>query len=166
MNHLSTSSAKSGSFGITLIELLVVVAIASVSLSVVIPSVGAGMTGLKLRSAARKVAVAIAAGREQAIYQQRQFRFEVDEVKNVIALDGTRDAPRREFSLPDDVSIRVRNMRSPDISNESESSGQVWKFDIEPDGAMSAANIVLSVGTRSIRIMVDPLTASAIVKEK
>jgi len=151
--------------GVTLLELLVVVALASVLLAVVFPSVGAGLRTLELRSAAQRLAASARYAREQAIHRQRFYELEIDAEAGTISVGdiertGT-DASsraRRSFELP--ASVRVER-----ITPEEPGSPPRRRFLFSPDGASPAFEITLSNDRRQAVVTSNPLTGFPKVTE-
>jgi len=146
--------------GVTLLELLVVVALASVLLAVVFPSVGAGLRTLELRSAAQRLAASARYAREQAIHRQRFYELEIDTAAGTISVgDLERSGPaqagsarsRRSFELP--ATVRVER-----ISPEETGSPTRRRFLFSPDGGAPAFEIVLGNDRRQAVVTSNPLT--------
>lgn len=144
--------------GVTLLELLVVVALASVLLAVVFPSVGTGLRTLELRSAAQRLAASARYAREQAIHRQRFYELEIDAEAGTISVGdiGRNDSKassraRRSFELP--ASVRVER-----ISPEEPGGPSRRRFLFSPDGAAPAFEIVLSNDRRQVVVTSNPLT--------
>lgn len=92
--------------GFTLIELIVVLAIISVAAAFVVPAVGRGAEGLRLRQEAGRVAALLREARLQAVTQRRTARVTLDRVRNTVGLTiGDREV--REITMPRDVRVSV-----------------------------------------------------------
>ena len=146
------------STGITLIEMLVVVALASVLLAVVFPSVGAGLRTLELRSAAQRLAASARYAREQAIHRQRFYELEIDREAGTVSVGDIAPSDtnvslraRRSFELP--ASVRVER-----ISPEETGSPSRRRFLFSPDGASPAFEIILGNERRQVVVTSNPLT--------
>jgi type II secretion system protein H len=144
--------------GVTLLELLVVVALASILLMVVFPSVGAGLRTLELRSAAQRLAASARYAREQAIHRQRFYELEIDAAAGTISVGDLErsganvPAPaRRSFELP--ATVRVER-----ISPEETGSPTRRRFLFSPDGGAPAFEIVLGNDRRQAVVTSNPLT--------
>src|SRR3970040_653003 len=85
--------------GITLLEMLVVVALASVLLAVVFPSVGAGLRTLELRSAAQRLAASARYARDQAVHRQRFYELEIDAEAGTVSVGDLEQTARRRFEV-------------------------------------------------------------------
>ena len=146
--------------GVTLLELLVVVALASILLAVVFPSVGSGLTTLELRTSAQRLAAAARYARDQAVYRQTAFHLEIDSEAGRVAVMDLQGRARRAFELP--ASVRVESILPP----EEETTSKVRRFLFMPDGAAPAFEVVLANQRREMRVMGDPLTGAAKVSEE
>ena len=91
--------------GVTLLELLVVMALASVLLAVVVPSVGAGLRTLELRSAAQRLAASARYARNQAVHRQRFYELEIDAEAGTVTVTDFAGESQRSFELPGSVRV-------------------------------------------------------------
>jgi type II secretory pathway pseudopilin PulG len=140
--------------------LLVVVALASILLAVVFPSVGAGLGTLELRSTAQRMAAAARTAREQAVYRQTTYVLEVDGDAGRVAVAEITDGGRRQtFELP--ATVKVEGFVPP----VQEDDGRKRSFLFFPDGGVPAMEITLGNGRRQLTVALDPLTGSAKVAE-
>ena len=149
------------SAGVTLLELLVVVALASILLAVVFPSVGTGLSGLELSGAARRVASAARYARDEAVRRRSRFELDVDSSSGsitVVDLESGASAARR-FELP--ASVRIEHV----LPQEQGSTTGPRRFLFTPDGAAPQFQIVLANQRRQITVMNDALTGAATVSE-
>ena len=160
-----TSAAQ----GVTLLELLVVVALASILLALVFPSVGAGLRTLELRSAAQRLAASARYARDQAIHRQRFYELEIDAAAGTVSVGDLEHTARRSFELP--ASVRVERI-SPEEANgplplvsgpQGGSSRRRLLF--SPDGYTAAFEIVLGNERRQVAITSNPLTGFPKVAE-
>ena len=144
--------------GVTLLELLVVVALASILLALVFPSVGAGLRTLELRSAAQRLAASARYARDQAIHRQRFYELEIDAAAGTVSVGDLEQTARRSFELP--ASVRVERI-SPEEANGSSRR----RFLFSPDGYTAAFQIVLGNERRQVAITSNPLTGFPKVAE-
>lgn len=94
--------------GFTLIEVVVVLAILSVSVALVLPAVGRGTDGLRLRTEAGRVAALLRQARERAVGQRHAARVSLDRTRNTVALTAADpDKPVRELSVPTGLRVSV-----------------------------------------------------------
>ncbi|MGH7408950.1 MAG: pilus assembly FimT family protein, partial [Candidatus Methylomirabilales bacterium] len=72
--------------GFTLIEIVVVLAILGVSVALVLPAVGRGTDGLRLRTEAGRVAALLRQARERAVGQRHAARVSLNQARNTVTL--------------------------------------------------------------------------------
>ncbi len=144
--------------GVTLLELLVVAALASVLLTLVLPSIRTGMSGLELRTSAQRVAAAAKFARDQAIFRQRPVEFEIDRASKTISVIDS-GGETRSFELPAEV-------RFGKILPETETPVATRTFLFSPDGASPVFQIDLENARRAMTITQDPLTGFPKVSDK
>ena len=144
--------------GVTLIELVVVVALASVLLAVVFPSVGAGLRTLELRSAAQKLAASARYAREQAVHRQSFYELEVDAEAGTVTVTDFRGKSQRSFELPASVRVeRILPEETPYARGRAVRL-QPRRFLFTPDGSAPAFEIVLRNERRQAAVRSNPLT--------
>ncbi|MBI3458503.1 MAG: prepilin-type N-terminal cleavage/methylation domain-containing protein [Candidatus Rokubacteria bacterium] len=102
----TTAVARGGGF--TLLELIVVLAIIAAATALVLPSVGRGTEGLRLRSEAGRVAALLREARLAAVSQRHPTRVVLDRVRNTVVLTG-RDPehPMRELALSPGLRLSI-----------------------------------------------------------
>lgn len=148
--------------GTTLIETLVVIAIMSVILTIVAPSVRAGMAEFRLRQAVRTLGSAVSDARGKAVHLRRAVTLSVRVNPSRLLVDDAPERPGREYALPDSV---VASFLGPDDADEqaNQSAGvgerQLVFF---PDGAVPQLHVRLSVNQRAVELTTDPLTGGLI----
>ncbi|MBI4465016.1 MAG: GspH/FimT family pseudopilin [Acidobacteria bacterium] len=138
--------------GVTLLELLVVIALVSLLVAVVFPSVGAGLRTLELRSSAQRVAVAARFARDQAIHRQRFFQLEIDSQKKTVSVLDVAEGQRRSFELP--TSVHVEKI----LPEEQGRLSTTRQFVFSPDGAVPQFQVVLGNQSRQVTVAADALT--------
>ena len=152
--------------GVTLLELIVVVAIASVLLAVVFPSVGAGLRTLELRSAAQRLAASARYARDQAVHRQRYYELEIDAEAGTVTVADFEGANRRSFELP--ASVRVERIlpEEENLPNVQTRRGRPHprRFLFSPDGNSPAFEVVLANERRQAAVRSNPLTGFARVE--
>ena len=141
-----------GSQGVTLLELLVVVALASLLIAVVFPSVGAGLRTLELRSSAQRLAAAARFARDQAIHRQRFFQLEIDSEHRTVSVLDVERGERRSFELP--ASVQVEKV----LPEEGSKLSPTRQFLFSPDGGSPPFQVVLGNQSRQVTVSADPLT--------
>ena len=149
--------------GVTLLELLVVVALASVLLAVVFPSVGAGLRTLELRSAAQRLASSARYARDQAVHRQKIYELEIDAEAGTVTVTDFAGEARRSFELP--ASVRVERILPEENNFLRVRAGRPRRFLFSPDGSAPAFEVVLANDRRQAAVRSDPLTGMARVEE-
>ena len=153
--------------GVTLLELIVVVALASVLLAVVFPSVGAGLRTLELRSAAQRLAASARYARDQAVHRQRFYELEIDAEAGTVTVTDFAGESRRSFELP--ASVRVERILPEENAfphvQARVGHPQARRFLFSPDGSAPAFEIVLGNDRRQAAVRSNPLTGFAKVEE-
>ena len=152
-------SEQSPHRGVTLLELLVVMALASILLALVFPSIGAGLATLELRASAQRLAAAAKFARDQAIYQQRWFQLVIDSNTGTVSVMDADGGSRRGFELP--AGVRVEGILPPDVGTLSSRRRLLFS----PDGGSAPFEIILGNQRRQVRIAADPLTGFPKVSE-
>ena len=129
--------------GFTLLELLVVLAIAGLLLTLVPPAVSAVVPGVKLKVAARELAVTFRDARSQAIHRNTtvNMTFELEPARYEIA-NGT------PHHFPDGIQIAFLDTNAT-MSTRSSSSLDIrpakkYRLRFYPDGSSSGAAIRLA----------------------
>ena len=150
--------------GVTLLELIVVVAIASVLLAVVFPSVGAGLRTLELRSAAQRVAASARYARDQAVHRQRFYELEIDAEAGTVTVMDFEGESRRSFELPATVRIEKILPEEEGLTRFATREGRPRRFLFSPDGNAPAFEIVLANERRQAAVRSNPLTGLARVE--
>jgi type II secretion system protein H len=149
---------RNASRGVTLLELLIVVVLASILLSLVFPSIRAGMGTMALRSSAQRLAAAARFARDQAIYRQRPFLLEINgETGTVSVLDS--DGGSRSFELPAEVRV---GSASP---FETDGTSRIQSFLFPSDGSSVPFRVILESSRRRVEVRMDPLTGFPKVSE-
>lgn len=94
--------------GFTLIELVVVLAILAAVAALVLPAVGRGLDGLRIRREAGRVAGLLREARLLAVTRREQTRVTLDRVHNALALiEAETDAAEREVVMPPGLRLSV-----------------------------------------------------------
>jgi len=150
--------------GVTLLEMLVVIALASILLAVVFPSVGAGLRTLELRSAAQRLAASARYARQQAVHRQRFYELEVDAEAGSVSVIDFAGESRRGFELP--ATVRVERILPEDLRLQARVGPLPRRFVFSPDGSAPAFEIVLSNERRRAVVTSNALTGSPKVAEE
>ena len=128
-----------GSPGFTLIELLVVLVLIAVLSAVMIPSIGRGLSTMKLKTSSREIAAALRLARSKAIREQQVYFIGFDLEKNQVELTSETLKYQKSFSLPEGVSIKeVSFLNGEQGKNHSSSI-----FFFSPNGMADAFEVTL-----------------------
>ena len=148
-----TRGVRRNSAGVTLVEMLVVLAIISLVAAVAIPVLRHPPDGVRLEAAARTLASALRLSRAQAVAANGDVVLTID-------------ADRRTFESPvhpptrldQEISIEM-TLAAPE--RRSATAGGIRFFS---DGTSSGGDIILTLGARRARIVVNWLTGEARVE--
>ncbi len=147
------------SAGLSLLELLVVLALASILVAIVFPSIGSGIRTLELRTSAQRLAAAVRYTRDYAVFRQTTVQLEIDGEAGRVAIVDLQGGTKRNYEFPD--SVQVASI----LPLQENPSSLIRKFVFTPDGATPMLEVVLSNRTREILVVSDPLTGAAKVVE-
>ena len=140
--------------GFTLVEIIAVVALIALAATVVVVSVGGGLSGARVRAASKDLVAALRYTRGQAIVQRSSQALLVD-------LENRRYvAPGRDpVELPQDMEMRLVTARD---ELEGEGAGRIRFF---PDGSSTGGRITLVRGEAQWQIEVEWLTGDVNLRE-
>ena len=133
--------------GFTIIEVLAVMALIALAATVVVVSVGDGLTGAKVRAASRDLVAALRYTRGQAIVKREQKALTVDVEQRRFQAPG-----RPWVDLPKDMDMKLFTARS-ELAEDG--VGGIRFF---PDGASTGGHIDLIRGEATWRVDVNWLT--------
>jgi type II secretion system protein H len=159
------NNRSQASRGVTLIEMMVVLAIVSVSLAVIAPSARAGIAGIKVRSAARKVAALLGGARNQAIRERRVLVLTIDRQAGVLQVAQAGGSVVRQMELDDDVTIRLAGDGEDATPAGEPSAGSTTPLVFMPDGGVPELKLELRSARRVVRLSMDSLTGSLSASE-
>jgi general secretion pathway protein H len=137
--------------GVTLLELLIVMALATMLLALVFPSIRSGMGTLALHSSAQRLAAAAKFARDQAIYRQKPFLLEIDAAAGTVSVLDS-DGGSRSFELPPEVRVGRILPLEPDAPSQRRT------FLFSPDGSSVPFQVILENPRRRVAVSTDPLT--------
>lgn len=120
--------------GFTLVEILAVVALIGVAIAVVSVSVGAGLSGARVKAASRDLVAALRYTRGQAIVKREAQALRVDVERRRYRAPGR----RTWVELPKDMSMKLFTARS-----ELEEDAGVGRIRFFPDGSSTGGHIDL-----------------------
>ncbi len=131
--------SAAGSRGFTLIELLVVLVLIAMISAVMIPSLGRGLSTVKLKTSSREIAAALRLARSKAVREQQVYFIGFDLEKNQVELTSETLKYQRSFSLPEGVSIKEVSFLNAEQGKNRSSS----YFFFSPNGMADAFEVTL-----------------------
>jgi general secretion pathway protein H len=91
-----------GGRGFTLIEMVLVLAILAIAVFFVLPSVGRGTEGLRLRTEGGRIAALLRDARRQAVTRREPVRVSLDRATGAVSLTlGEAATPARRIEVPE-----------------------------------------------------------------
>ncbi len=151
--------------GFALLEVLVVVLIIGILTSLILPNMGRGSRGVRIRTTARDIVNIMRIARESAIREQAIFLVRVDFVEQNIQLTDAFGEAIKKYPL-DKEFLKVEAVRI-----EGAEARRADQVDIlfYPEGNATAAEMVLQVtgSPEKVTLRTDPVTGIArVVKDK
>ena len=141
--------------GFTLLEILVVLVIAIFMFTLIPPLFSGALPGVKLKGAARDLAVVLRDTRSQAIISNTEQTLHLDMETQSYRVGEGKPAP-----LPEGITVTIRPHAAETGLNTTQQSLSFF-----PDGSSSGAQIILQSGNRSYRLDVDWLTGNIRIEE-
>lgn len=149
-----------GARGFTLLELLVVLGLAALVLALVLPRLGGGLEGLRVRTASRHVAALLRSARLEAIVRRQPVTVTLDPQAGEVRTEGSASsAARRRVALPDGVRLVVF-----DEANRPRYD-RAARIRFSPRGGSDGGTLGVAGAGRLIPIAVDPLTGRVSILE-
>lgn len=140
--------------GFTLLELLVVLLIMSLSVALVVPSIGKGLEGLRVHAAARKLAAVLRRARSLALAHNAIYQVVIsprERVYQVVRAEGW-------WAVTGDGSWQ-EGKGSSLLEGVEMIAAEPPVFAFFPGGGSSGGTILLAgEGGKSLRVQVDPVT--------
>ena len=130
------------------------VALIALAATVVVVSVGSGLSGARVRAASKDLAAALRYTRGQAIVEREQKLMLLDLENRSYTAAG-----RDPVELPPDMEIRLVTARS---ELDGEGAGRIRFF---PDGSSSGGRITLARGEAEWQIEVEWLTGKVNLRD-
>ena len=143
--------------GFTLLELLVTLVLMTLLITVA-PALLSGGTTTEMRGAARQLAAALRAARNQAVTRQQEAVLTLDLAQRSFSVSGF----PRPRALPDDQGIEVK-LYTAQSELLDENRGQIRFF---PDGSSTGGNIALLDQKVEYRVNVDWLTGRIVIEDR
>jgi len=141
--------------GVTLLELLVVLTLMAFIVTIVLPTLGGGVSTASLKSAAREVAAGLRYARGQAIAQRADALL----VLNVDARTFTLPPDTHVHRLPERLELKLYTAQRDLVDDKV---GAIRFF---PDGGSTGGRITLAAGERKYDVDVDWLTGRVTILE-
>ena len=150
-------SQSSGGF--TLLEMVVVLGLAALILALVLPRLGGGLEGLRVKTASRQVAALLRSARAQAVSEQQTVTVRVDPREGEIQVEPSARAgiPRR-LTLPDGIQVAILDEQNRPRGNRA------IQIRFSPRGGSDGGSLGVTGAGRLIPITVDPLTGRVIIQ--
>ena len=151
----TTENVKSDR-GFTLVEIIVVVAIIAAASAIAMPSMKRGLSGMRLETKGRDLAMLCRAARTLAIAEQHVYRIAVERDKGSIALVDAYRQKVRDFDLSAEIKLDT-------VSFEGEEGRDpILYISFYPNGRSDEAEIVLkNEQGRKVILKTDVLTGMA-----
>lgn len=141
--------------GFTLLEILVVLVIATFMFTLIPPLFSGALPGVKLKGAARDLAVVLRDTRSQAIISNTEQTLHLDMETQVYRIGSGKPA-----LLPDGINITIQPHAAETGLDTTQQSLSFF-----PDGSSSGGQIILQGENRSYRLDVDWLTGNIRIEE-
>lgn len=148
--------------GFTLIELLIVIALLGIMTAIVYPSVGRGLSTLRLKTASREVAAAMRLARSKALREQQMYHLQFDPENSQIFLLSQDLSYQRSFVLPQGITLRR-------ISRPGGRAEVPWDkafYYFAPNGLSESFELVLGNDrNREVKVSLNSLTGSPRIED-
>lgn len=152
----------SPALGFTLIEMLIVMALLGIMSAMVYPSVGRGLSTLRLKTASREVAAAIRLARTKALREQQMYHLQFDPEKSQIFLLSQDLSYQRSFGLPQGVTMR----RISRPGGKADLSFDKVFYYFAPNGLSESFELVLGNDrNRLVRVSLNSLTGTPRIED-
>ena len=149
--------------GFTLVELLVVLVLISILMAVTFPSIGRGLSAVKLKTTSREIAATIRFARWKSIREQQLYWIRIDSEKNEIEL-ASQDLKYQKFIImPAGITIiRASLLQEPETREQQKSSTYFFL----PNGLSDSFQVVISTERGlQLRVFQDVLTGSPRIEQ-
>lgn len=145
--------------GFTLLEILVVLALAAIILALVLPRLGGGLEGLRVRTASRQVAALLRSARVQAVAWRQTVTVTADPRGGTLLVEppGRTGAPSR-LAMPQGVRLAVLDEAARPRGDRP------TRIRFSPRGGSDGGALAVTGAGRRISIVVDPLTGRVTIQ--
>jgi general secretion pathway protein H len=160
--HRSTIAIRQSSIGFTLVELLVVLVLVGMLVAVVFPSIGRGISTVRLRTCCREIAATLRLARSKAVKEQQVYLVGFDLEKNKVELSSADLRYQRFFALPEGVSIK----KAVVLKSEQEEDRPHRTYFFSPNGMTEAFEILIGNDRgRELKVIQDSLSQSPRIED-
>ena len=145
--------------GFTLLEVTIVIGLAALTLALVLPRLGGGLEGLRVRTASRQVAALLRSARTQAVSQRQMVTVTVDPGERTlqVAPPGGAGVPQR-LTLPQGMRLAILDEANRPLA------ARAIQIRFSPRGGSDGGFLGVSGANRLIPIAVDPLTGRVTIQ--
>ena len=148
-----------GRAGFTLLEVTVVLGLAALILALVLPRLGGGLEGLRVRTASRQVAALLRRARIQAVSQRQTVTVTVDPREGTLQV-----APPGRPGLPQGLTLS-QGIRLAILDEANRPlAARAIQIRFSPRGGSDGGSLGVSGASRLIPIAVDPLTGRVTIQ--
>jgi general secretion pathway protein H len=149
--------------GFTLVELLVVLVLIAILMSVTFPSIGRGLSAVKLKTTSREIAATMRFARWKAIREQQLYWIRIDSEKNEIELVSQDLKYKKFITMPSGISIIRASLLEEQETPEKQKSSTYFFL---PNGLSDSFQVVISTERGlQIRVFQDVLTGSPRIEQ-
>ena len=158
----STIDNRQSSIGFTLVELLVVLVLVGMLVAVVFPSIGRGLSTLRLKTCSREIAATLRLARSKAVREQQVYLVGFNLEKNEVELSSADLRYQKFFLLPAGVSIK----RAVVLKAEDRTDRTHQYYFFSPNGMTEAFEILIGNDRgRQLKVVQDSLSQSPRIED-
>jgi len=145
--------------GFTLLEMVLVLGLAALILALVLPRLGGGLDGLRVRTASRQVAALLRSARAQAVSERQVVTVTVNARERVLHVEPlSRAGVLSRLTLPDGIQLAILDEGS------RRRSDRAIRIRFSARGGSDGGVLGVSGAGRLIPIAVDPLTGRVTIQ--
>ncbi len=149
--------------GFTLVELLVVLVLIAILMSVTFPSIGRGLSAVKLKTTSREIAATMRFARWKAIREQQLYWIRIDSEKNEIELASQDLKYKKVITMPAGISIIRASLLKEQETPEKQKSSTYFFM---PNGLSDSFQVVISTERGlQVKVFQDVLTGSPRIEQ-
>jgi general secretion pathway protein H len=147
-------NAHRGSRGFTLFELLLVMLLLGMLYGLAVPMLGAGSTGIDIKTASRQLAAGLRKARTLAVTERRETVLTLDVDGRTFSLTGD----PKTYALPKKLDLALFTAQSELVR---EKAGGIRFF---PDGTSTGGRVTVSAGESKLWVDVDWVTGRVAIQ--